>query len=87
MSIGSRQKLQITTINSNTKIGIGGNEVKQVLTIKSLGIISDKNLCWKEHIDSISEMVFRAIGMITHAKPYVNADSLKLIYQSLVLPY
>ena len=87
MIIGSRQKLQNTNINSNIKIACGGNEVKQVLTTKSLGIIIDKNLCWKEHIDNISKRVSRAIGMISRAKPYVNTGCLKLMYQSLVLPY
>ena len=55
------------------------------LTIKSLGVIIDKNLCLKEHIDSISTTLSRAIGMIGRAKPYVNTDTLKLMYQSLVL--
>ena len=78
MIIGPRQKLQNTLMNSNINIAIGGNEViKQVLTTKSLGVITDKNLCWKEHIDSISTRVSRAIGMIRRAKPYVNTDTLK----------
>ena len=34
-------------MNSNINIAIGENEVKQVLTTKSLGVITDKNLCWK----------------------------------------
>ena len=87
MIIGSRQKLQNTLMNSNINIVIGENEVKQVLATKSLGVIIDKNLCWKEHIDSISTRVSKAIGMIRRAKPYVKADTLKLMYQSLVLPY
>ena len=45
MIIGSRQKLQNTLMNSNINIAIGGNEVKQVLTTKSLGVIIGKNLC------------------------------------------
>ena len=59
------------SVFSNIRIAIEGDEVKQVLTTKSLGIIIDKNLCWKEHIDGISKMVSRAIGMIRRAKPYV----------------
>ena len=82
MIIGSREKLQNTLMDSNINIAIGGNEVKQVSTTKSLGVIIDKNLCWKEHIDSISTRDSRAIGMIRRAKP-----TLKLMYQSLVLPY
>ena len=76
-------------MNSNINIAIGENEVKQVLTTKSLGVIIDKNLCWKEHIDSISTRVSRAIRMIRRAKPYnyVKTDTLKLMYQSLALPY
>ena len=45
MIIRSRQKLQNTLMNSNINIAIGGNEVKQVLTTKSLGVIIGKNLC------------------------------------------
>ena len=45
MIIGSRQKLRNTLMNSNINIAIGENEVKQVLTTKSLGVIIDKNLC------------------------------------------
>ena len=67
-------------MNSNIKIAIRGHEVKQVLTTKSLGIIIDKDLCWKEHIDTISKRVSRAIAMIRRAKPYVNTGCLKLMY-------
>ena len=71
MIIGSMAKLQNTRMNSITNIAIGGNEVKQVLTTKSLGVIIDKNLCWKEHIDSIISRVSKAIGTIRRTKPYV----------------
>ena len=79
MIIGSRQKLQNTNMDNNMKIAIGENEVKQVLSTKRLRFIIDKNLCWKEHIDSISTKVSRAIGMIRRGKSYVNTDALKLI--------
>ena len=35
--------MQNTLMKSNINIAIGGNEVKQALTTKSLGVIIDKN--------------------------------------------
>ena len=81
MLIDSRQRL-LNAAENCQKIEIGGTEIKQISSTKSLGVLIDENLCWNEQIDSI-----RAIGMIRRAKPYVNFDTLNLIYQSLVLPY
>ena len=47
----------------------------------------DENLAWKENIDNLRVKVSRAIGVIRRAKKYVKQDALKLMYNSLVLPY
>ena len=86
MIIGSRQKLSNTATANDVMLEINGSEIKQVATTKSLGVLIDENLYWTEQIDSISTKASRVIGMIRRGKPY-SSDTLKLMYQSLVLPY
>ena len=87
MIIGSLQRITKITDDCNIKIDIGGKDVKRVTSTKSLGVIIDDNLCWKEQVDSISTKVSRAIGIIRRAKLFVKKESLQLMYQSLILPY
>ena len=87
MMIGSRQKLASTATENSVKLEINGKVIKRVAITKSLGVLVDENLSWNEQIDSVNAKVSRAIGMIRRAKPYVTSDTLKLMYQSLVLPY
>ena len=69
------------------KIKIGDNDVKRDKTTKSLGIVIDENLAWKENIDNLSIKASRAIAVIRRAKRCLNQDALKVMYNSLVLPY
>ena len=65
-------------------VRFGGSNIKQVKTTKYLGVIIDEKLWWKQQVDSGSTKTSRAIDMIRRAKPYVNSDLLKLMYNSLV---
>ena len=87
MIIGSYKRISNLQKEDEIKIRIGDNEIKRVKTTKSLGIVIDENLAWKENIDNLSVKVSRAIGVIRRAKKYVKQDALKLMYNSLVLPY
>ena len=87
MIIGSYKRISGLQKEDEIKIRIGDNEIKRVKTTKSLGIVIDENLAWKENIDNLSVKVSRAIGVIRRAKKYVKQDALKLMYNSLVLPY
>ena len=87
MIIGSYKRISNLQKEDEIKIRIGDNEIKRVKTTKSLGIAIDENLAWKENIDNHSVKVSRAVGVIRRAKKYVKQDSLKLMYNSLVLPY
>ena len=77
--IGSRRRLLNTSTEDSLKLEIGGREVKQVSSTKSLGVIIDENLCWNEQVDGISTKVSKAIGMIRRAKHYANSDVIKCI--------
>ena len=58
----------------------------RVACTKTLNIITNGNLQWKEHVDSGSKNISKMIGMLRRVKPSVTQDSLNTMYKSLVLP-
>lgn len=87
MLIGSRQKLSNLMTEPEIEVSIGNKNIKRVSTTKSLGIIIDENLQWKQQIDSTSKKLSKAIGVLRRVKPFISKDSLIIIYNSLVLPH
>ena len=61
--------------------------LKRVNSTKFLGVIINKNLTWKNHIDAISKTISRNTGRLTKMKQYVPQYILYSLYCTLVLPY
>ena len=55
--------------------------------VKLLGVLIDKNLTWKYHIDYIASKISRAVGIISRLKHSVPLNTLIQIYCSLIFPY
>ena len=55
MIIDSRNNL--SKINVDSTIKIGGESINRVKTTKSLGVVSDDKLKWEDNINSISKKV------------------------------
>ena len=55
--------------------------------VKYLGILIDKNLSWKHHIDHIIIKVSRTVGLIAKLRHFVSTHILLNIYQALIVPY
>ena len=47
----------------------------------------DSNLKWNYHIDHLSSVISRNIGILNRAKFFLNVKHRLLLYNSLVLPY
>ena len=54
---------------------------------KSLGIIIDEQLLWKNQIEAISGKVSKGIGMLRRLKNCVPQTTLIKVYNALVLQY
>ena len=52
-----------------------------------LGVHIDSGLKWSAHIDHLTFIISRNIGVINRVKYFLNKQSLILLYNSLVLPY
>ena len=86
MLIGSSQELSNISTEPDIEVSIHNKNIKWVSRTKSLGIIIDENLKWKELIDSTSKTVSKIIGSLRYVKPCISGDYLKIIYNCLVLP-
>ena len=54
---------------------------------KFLGIIIQDNLSWTSHICEISKKISKTIGILYRGRHKLSPSHLKLLYNSLVLPY
>ena len=68
-------------------LNIDGESINEDDKTKFLGVIIDKNLTWKSHIQYICGKVARGIGIIIKARKWLNQDSLLGLYYSFIYPY
>ncbi|XP_068720798.1 uncharacterized protein [Montipora capricornis] len=85
MLIGSRQRLG--TYVTPAKLIRGGDIIKQVSSVKSLGVHIDENLSWNIHIGKIAKKIASGIEAIKRCRPFVNRTTLESVFNALVQPY
>jgi hypothetical protein len=61
--------------------------IDRVKVCKFLGVQIDERLNWKCHINYVLTKLAKTLGMMYHARKYVNGKTLEIIYNSLFLPY
>ena len=54
--------------------------------VKYLGVIVDKQLNWKKHIESVRKRLLSALAVLYRVKRTLPPKLRKLLYQSIVLP-
>lgn len=75
------------SINREVKIKIDNVEIEQVSENKFLGVIIDNKLNWKSHINNTRSKISKTIAIMYKTKPFLNQNSLYMLYSSLILPY
>ena len=68
-------------------VNIKGAVIKEIKTIKYLGVFIDDDLKFASHISSISNIISRNIGMIARSKQFLTKPQLLQLYNCLVFPY
>ena len=74
MLIGSHQRL--STVETDPILEFGDTKIKRVNHAKSLGIIIDEQLLWKNQIEAISSKVSKGIGVLRRIKNCVPKTTL-----------
>ena len=74
-------------VKFNHDLYIDKNKIVRVTETKFLGITIDSNLYWKPHINRLSNVISRNIGMMNKLTLYFPSHILLTLYNTLVLPY
>ena len=72
---------------SDIHISINNSPITRVQEDKFLGIIIHENLYWKPHIFIVCDKVSKVIGVLCKARRYLPLDTLKTLYNALLVPY
>ena len=62
-------------------------DLESKVYMKYLGVLIDKNLSWKYHIDAIATKISKNVGLIAKLRHYVPRRILLNFYKSLIHPY
>lgn len=68
----------------NFKLMMGENILKQVTSVKYLGVIMDEKMSWKNHIETIKTKLSRACNVVYKLRYIVPLKTLICVYYSLV---
>ena len=69
------------------RIKLGTSFINQINCTKFLGLYIDSNLSFKNHIDYILSKISKSVGILYRLSLYLPPDILKILYNSLILPY
>lgn len=68
-------------------IKIDNIKLKQIDSVKFLGVVIDSQLKWKPQIDELKDKLSKITGIVYRIRNHVNEANLKLIYFALVYPH
>ena len=74
-------------IDFDMKISLNGNELQLVDHYKYLGVILDRNLNFRLHIESIPKILKYKIYVLAKLTPYLTVYASLSIYKTTILPY
>ena len=68
-------------------LSVGEEEVRRADGVKFLGMWVDERLRWTEQVSKVKRKVSQLLGVIGRARAVLASDSLRTLYNSLVLPH
>ena len=74
-------------IPAHNDIILGNNVLKREASAKFLGVQMDENLSWKHHVTIKCNQIVKTTAILSRLKHSLPSSTLKIIYNSLVLPH
>ena len=71
----------------NLTVTMDGNTLERVNNVKYLGITLNDKLKWNNHIQNLTNKLSKSLYIITKIRHYVDINSLKMLYYSLIHPH
>ena len=66
------------------KKSILNKDIREVKKAKCLGVLIDNELKWHKQVNSVTQKVFCKLSLIRRLKPYLDINTLNILYKSLV---
>ena len=73
-------------MNTKLNLTIGGHAIQNVTTQKLLGVVIDKCLTWKPHIDMICSKLSSKLFLLRRIENYLSLDMKKMFYTGYITP-
>ena len=74
-------------INHQVSLHIACEQLKQVKSIRYLGVHIDSYLTWKCHLQHITKKIKRSVDILAKIRHYVPISKLLQLYYTLIYPY
>ena len=68
-------------------IPVGTAQLSRAHTVKYLGVLVDDDLKFKSHVEKVSGVTSRNLGIINRAKYLLQKKHKEMLYNALILPY
>ena len=69
------------------QLSINGDKLNQSDCVKYLGVLIDKNLSWKQHIQHVNTKVSKSIGILAKLRHFVPNNILLNIFIAFISPH
>ena len=66
---------------------MSGKSITRVHKVKSLGLLIDEHLTWKDHVYETVKKISKAIGALKRVRAFISAKTALQIYHALIRPY
>ena len=66
MLVGSRQRL--SQVSADPVLSMRTEGIKRILSIKTLGVVLDECITWRNHVDKLAKKAGKVIGMLRRSK-------------------
>ena len=86
MVIDSHQRV-LASGNEEINVEMSGKSSTAVHKVKSLGLLIDEHLTWKDHVDETVKKISKAIGALKRVRPFISVKTALQIYHALIRSY
>ena len=75
------------TNQPDLNLTIDNVDIERVRKFDFMGVTNTDTLTWRDHTSKLANKISKSVGVMSRLKFMLHEDTLKLIYNSLVLPH
>ena len=75
---------RLSTDDKTIDISVNGVKIKQVLSVKHLGVILDNELKWTDNVQKMCSKISKKLGLLNRLRKFLDRDILRYLYNSII---